>query len=330
MMNQMLNKTQVTDLIKDGKRLILAGDESLLSQLPPGDWIGGTIPYFMGPNGGESTKESIFVTQLPDYVSGFTINKYNDENIHNIYNDAPENGLSLIIIPASSPTHLTFALNSANFKGFATKPLIGWIAGVHLDELSKVKPKVFYGNKLEAIENGAVVFNIELPENKVADIQIINNFNQGEGDTITFPEDGFSTNEAFINGEKVNFANYLTENKIDTKLPLVNDAYGDSINISFQEIDEEANVVKFFAPVFSGTKYKVASPVDNYTSNFAKNIPGSDPGDDVVFTCNCILNYLYADLEGKKTADFTGPITFGEIAYQLLNQTFVFVTIKEV
>ncbi len=330
MMNQMLKKDQVVDLIKDGKKLILAGCETLLSQLPPGDWIGGSIPYFMGPKGGESTNESIFVTQLPDYVIGSTVRKYNDENIHSIYNDAPQNGLSIIIIPASSPTHLTFALNSTNYKGFATKPLIGWISGVHLNKLSVLKPKVFYGPHMEASENGAVVFNIELPENKVADIQIINIFNQGNGDTITFPADGFSAKEALINGEKVNFADYIEKNSIDTKLPLVNDAYGDSINISFQGIDEKERIVNFYAPVFTGTKYKIASPVENYTGNFVQNIPKSDPGDDVFFTCNCILNYLYADLEGKKTADFTGPITFGEIAYQLLNQTFVFATIKEV
>ena len=33
-------------------------------------------------------------------------------------------------------------------------------------------------------------------------------------------------------------------------------------------------------------------------------------------------------LEGKKTGAFTGPITFGEIAYQLLNQTLVYLEVK--
>ena len=48
-----------------------------------------------------------------------------------------------------------------------------------------------------------------------------------------------------------------------------------------------------------------------------------------VFTCNCILNYVYSELEGKKTGTLTGPMTFGEIAYQLLNQTIVYLTIEE-
>ena len=46
------------------------------------------------------------------------------------------------------------------------------------------------------------------------------------------------------------------------------------------------------------------------------------------YSCNCILNYLYGDLEGKKTGGFTGPVTFGEIAYILLNQTLVKLDVK--
>ncbi|WP_439895878.1 DUF6976 family protein [Alloyangia pacifica] len=40
-------------------------------------------------------------------------------------------------------------------------------------------------------------------------------------------------------------------------------------------------------------------------------------------SCNCILNFPYDPLETKRTGDFTDPVTFGEIAYILLNQTMV-------
>jgi hypothetical protein len=50
-------------------------------------------------------------------------------------------------------------------------------------------------------------------------------------------------------------------------------------------------------------------------------------GHQIIFSCNCILNYLYSGLKGKKTAGITGPATFGEIAYQLLNQTMVYLRI---
>jgi len=53
-----------------------------------------------------------------------------------------------------------------------------------------------------------------------------------------------------------------------------------------------------------------------------------DVNDDLEFSSNCILNYLYGELEGKKIKNVTGPITFGEIGYMLLNQTLTFLYIE--
>jgi hypothetical protein len=39
-------------MIADGRTLLLAGDESLLSRLPPGNWIGGTAVNFIASDGG--------------------------------------------------------------------------------------------------------------------------------------------------------------------------------------------------------------------------------------------------------------------------------------
>ena len=52
--------------------------------------------------------------------------------------------------------------------------------------------------------------------------------------------------------------------------------------------------------------------------------------DKVFFSCNCVLNYLYSNLEGKKVGSFTGPMTFGEIAYVLLNQTLVYLQVQDI
>jgi hypothetical protein len=38
---------------------------------------------------------------------------------------------------------------------------------------------------------------------------------------------------------------------------------------------------------------------------------------------------VYPKLEGKKTGDFKGPFTFGEIAYILVNQTLVNLVIED-
>jgi len=43
-----------------------------------------------------------------------------------------------------------------------------------------------------------------------------------------------------------------------------------------------------------------------------------------VFTCNCILNYIYGELEGRQLPGPRGPMTFGEVAYQVLNQTMAY------
>jgi hypothetical protein len=267
------------------------------------------------------------VTELPDYVLGTEVKIYDETNIQNVYDEAPHHGFSVIIIPASCPTHFTFALNAPSFPGFATRPLIGWIAGGALDEQGVV-PKVFDGSHGQALENGAVVMHVELPANKLVEIDIVNIFEQGDGDTLTFLEDGFSATQAMVNGQVKNFGDYLLENSIDTKLPLVADLHGAMINTSFQSINFATRQVNFYAPVFAGFRYKIAKPVGDYVNHFLTEVP-EGIGDNLFFACNCILNYVYAGLENRKTANFTGPITFGEIAYQLLNQTMAYLTIQD-
>ena len=328
MEKKLLSIKETIDLLSQHKSLILAGDESVLSILPKGNWIGGSIPYFIGENGGEFTREKIYVTEIPDYAVTADIKYYDDDTISNIYKDAPTNGFSFIIIPAFSSTHLKFALNAPSFENFASSPLIGWIAGYDLKD-SSGSAKIFSGFEHKTYNNGAIVFNVKLPISKTVDIEIINIFDQGNDDVITFAEDGFFAKKAFINGDEVNFADYLVNNKIDTKHPLVADMYGAKINTSFQSIDEENKIVNFYAPVFNGIEYKIGNPIGNYVQEFLNLMP-HHLENGIYFSCNCILNYLYAGLEGIKTGAATGPITFGEIAYQLLNQTMTYMTIEDI
>lgn len=328
MIKKTVNKNEVIELITAGKKLILAADEKVLNDLPKGQWIAGTIPYFMDADGGKFTQEKVFVTELPDYVASIDVQVYSREALSSVYADAPGNGLSFIIIPATSPTHISFAIDGPNYPEFATKPLIGWISGVFLDELGQTAPKVFNGNTGKNYTDSAVVMHIALPSNKLPQVNIVNLFDRGAGDTITFNEEGFSVKEALVNGKPVNFAEYILGNSIDTRLPLVADMYGARINTSFQSVDETKKVVNLYAPVFQEVEYKIAKPVSDYVTEFNQLIP-KDIGDTVLFSCNCILNYLYAELEGKKTADITGPMTFGEIAYQLLNQTMAYIVIED-
>lgn len=315
--------------IEQGRTLLLAGDEHLLTQLPAGNWIGGSIPHYVAEQQGQSGRDMIHVTELPDCVSGVTIQEYSRESISSVHTDAARNGFSIIIIPASSPTHLEFALHAPRYRDFAIRPLVGWISGVHLDDVGKTTPKVFSGLTRSVLEDGAVVMHASLPPTQAADVGIINIFEQSDGDTIMFLRDGFSAREVLINGVETNLAAYVTERGLDTRLPLVADYYGAMVNVSFQSVDPEQNGVRFYAPVFAGVTYKHAKPIQDYVRQFTSRMP-SKLGPPIVFSCNCILNYLYSGLSEEQAAGITGPMTFGEVAYQLLNQTMVYLTINDI
>jgi hypothetical protein len=121
--------------------------------------------------------------------------------------------------------------------------------------------------------------------------------------------------DAIVNGQRTNLARYIKQHGWDTTLPLVADYNGSAINVSFQVVDADAGVVLIYAPVLPETEYRLAAPVADYPTAFAEAVhaEGMEP---------------YAGLEGKRTGDVTGPMTFGEIAYVLLNQTTVHLAVS--
>lgn len=322
----MLGIEELKRKIARGGYFYVAGAEELLKQLPKGNWIGGTIPLFMTEQGGIQSRDKAYALELPPYITGAEIRVYDEKSLASIYKDAPDNGFSLIIIPASSKTHLSFALNAPRYDEFASSPLAGWISGVPLPNTEKAVPKVFDGRTAEALDDAAVVMHLTLPRGKTAVVGIINIFEPSDGDVLTFPEDGFKAAGVLVNGKRRNFAEYINEKGLDTKLPLVANYGGAMINVSFNEVDAAGGEVRFFAPVFKNVEYRHAKPVGEYLRAFMDQKPGGID-DRIMFSCNCMLNYIHSGLEGKRTIGFTGPVTFGEIAYQLLNQTAVYVEI---
>lgn len=312
--------------ISRGGYFFLAADEGLLEQMPEGNWIGGTIPYFMTEAGGSYSRDKVYALELPSCITGVEIRAYDESSLASVYDDAPANGFSLMIIPASSKTHLSFALNAPKFDDFAASPLAGWISGVPLDEIGKSAPKVFDGRIGRALEDAAVVMHATLPKGKTAIVGIVNIFEPSDGDILTFDADGFAVTEVTVNGKKERFAEYIASKELDTRLPLVTNYGGAMINVSFQKVDHATGEVRFYGPVFKDMEYRHAKPVGDYLDAFIDQKPNGI-GDRIMFSCNCILNYVYSSLKGKSTVGFVGPITFGEIAYQLLNQTAVYVEI---
>jgi len=318
---------EASELIRSGKKMLVAGDESLLAALPRGTWMGGTIPYFMSEEGGLFSRDRVQVTVLPDFVCDVTLKLYDLDEMERIPADYKPNGFAYLVIPAFSKAHQKFAHECSNWPSVFDRPLVGWIAGVDLKDLGKASPMVYNGQTGETSATKAAVMHVDLPPDKFAKANIINLFHQGSGDAITFPEAGFAATDCFINGKKQNFAEYVEAQKINIQQPLVADYMGAMVNVSFQAVDAKAGTVAFYAPVFPGIEYKIADPVRDYETEFRNELDSKNVSP--VFTCNCILNYLYAKLEGKKTGNIVGPITFGEIAYMLLNQTLVYLTFED-
>jgi hypothetical protein len=222
--------------------------------------------------------------------------------------------------------HQDYAQNAPDYQDMFMKPIVGCVSGVHMDDLGKVSPKAVDGRTVTAYADKAVALHASLPDGMVAKPGIVNLFSQGKGDLLTFPEGGFQVRKCLVNGIEASFADYLVSHRIDTRLPLVANYSGAMINASFQAVDAEKGVVSLYAPIFTNVEYRIAAPVTDYVGSFAKALP---KGVKPAFSCNCILNFLYSELEGKVTEGMMGPVTFGEIAYQLLNQTLVYLTVEK-
>jgi len=327
MFSGLVSPAEAAQLIASGRHFTVAADAQCLRDLPAGNWIGGSIPYFVAGDGGQCSREKIFMHEIPVLGGAPTIRLYEPRELPKVYLDGPDNGFSLIIIPAFSQAHSDFASHAPDYEEAFMKPLAGWIAGIHLDDLGKAAPCVANGRTKQVSETAAIVMHVPLPMERAARIEIVNLFRPDAGHTISFPTTGFSAGDCLIDGKPGNLADYLIGTAADTRLPLVADYCGAMVNVSIRSVDREKRRVEFYAPVFAGMEYRLAAPMGDYIQEFTAALPANEKGDNIVFSCNCILNYLYSGLEGRSTEPFKGPATFGEVAYQLLNQTLVYIAI---
>lgn len=326
MKNAMMTVAQASVAIESGKVLVVAGSQESLSQLPKGRWIGGTTVYFMTDTGGCTDRKNLFVTEIDSATSARPV-FYATQDLSTLAQGRCDHGLSVIIIPAFSTAQEEFALNAPRYPGLFEQPLMGWISGVHLDDPETIRPKVFDGATGTFHTDGAMVMHMGLPPHKVADIDILNIFEADEtGDEIVFEAPGFTARTAIVNGHRVDFADYIEATGIDTCRPLVTNYAGTAINVAFQSV-LPGEGVHFYAPVVKGVPYRIARPFPDYVAEFSGRAMGDGTSD---LSCNCLLNYLYSDLESQRTGSYTGPATYGEIAYLLVNQVVVRLGIKDI
>lgn len=333
MNKQLMGLDEVIKEIKSGQCLIVSASEGFISKLPAGNWIGGSTPYSMSNEGGSYSEDKAYIQAIPEYVKNMRVQSYGKDEIQKVYQDAYESGFSVILIPAFTDVLVKFALDGPRFPMFGQKPLIGWVTGARLDVLGKTPAKVVDGTKLTSSADKAIVAHFELPENKFADIGTINIFDiKMDGDVLQFDTDGIEVQNVSVNGgATTSFSQYLIQRKIDLRWPLVGQYHGTMVNSSFYPTDNLGEKVQLFAPVFRGVKYRLsigAGDYNTYLNAFRKKVSQIEHS-KVVVTCNCIFNFLYGDLEGKQLDELNGPFVFGEVAYQLLNQTLVYLTIDD-
>lgn len=319
-----VNLDKAAKLIQQGKILHIAADESLLKQLPKGKWIAGTTPYFITEQGGITCKDKLYVNEIP-YVVDYKTMVYDRNNILDITKDAYPNGITYLIMPYASDVAIFYAKEAPYSDDLFMNPIVGWISGFDLSTDSKAQ--VFDGVTGTSYSDKGVALHICLPDDKVASLGIVNIFSADEKSSkIEFMEDSLSVTSCLVNGKETLLSDYIFENNIDTQLPLVADYNSVLVNVSIKSICQETQTVDLYAPVFAGKEYRFAQSISNYATSFNKHLQELKDVEPF-FSCNCILNYLYGELDGKATPPFKGPVTFGEIAYQLLNQTLVYAEI---
>lgn len=328
MKRQLYTKEEVVGFIKEGKVLVLSADEKMLNDLPKGNWIGGTSSYFMDTEGAVLCTDKIFVDDFTDIATGFKIETYTENSINNIALNTFVNGFIVIVIPTDTEVHSEFALNSLTYKNVFNNPLVGYVAGYDLQRTNeKLSSYVYNGLNQDKITDQAIALHIELPKNKIARAEILNiDTIDKSSPKIQFPRTGFLQSECLIDGKLSNIAEYFNKINYDG-LPIIANNNGALINKDIKNISADAKEVSFYSPIFNDETYFLVNNVDDYQKVFEKRLQIEEL--DVPYSCLCVSFYLRGNLNGKKI-NTEAVFTFGEIAFQLLNKTVVYLEIDDV
>lgn len=325
MKSKLFTLKEATDLIKQGRLLVIAAAEKLLTQLPDGNWIGGSNPYLLGEGGGMYSEEMLYLKDFTDVAIDFKMCSYDASSIANITTDAFENSMIVAVFPAFTEVLTEFSVKSPEFENQYINPLLGWVSGAAFEKMGIESPTVYIGSK-KKFSDKAVALHIQLPSNKVGRIEIVNPYEPGDGDIITFEHDGWTNQECFINGVRTNLYDYL-QKRGDLYLPFVADYSGAMINVAIM-LDNENKKVNWFAPAFKNTEYRTARHVKtDYIQYLTDKV--AHESSELEYSYSCLYNYFNFALEKKPVPGLVGTFTFGEIGYQLLNVSFVYLVIED-
>ena len=329
---------EVNAMIEKGDKLLLAGDAPLLSQLSKGNWIGGSCSRFVEKEGAlTTTREKIFVHNVTKVAAGVKFKVYDAATISGIYDDAFDNGFSVLIMPFFSDVWKEYGVNCSNYSNFANSAVCGWVAVTPLysDYESNDESLVFSGESGMSYPNSGVVMHIELAADKYAEIHVFSPFKPDDDDVIVFEENGQQIEYATINGIRQSFRQYLLHRRIDPsrivgvseRKCLGGNYAGFIMNVAIgaEMADDMDKYVSFGAPVYKDIPYRLAN-MDNmsYCEYENKRFDGN-----IVCSFTCITNSAHPDVFQKHLTHMNGPFTYGEVAYFLLNHATVYVTVGD-
>ena len=329
---------EVNTMIEKGDTLLLAGDAALLSQLSKGNWIAGTTARFIESGKAPGcSRDQIFVHNLTDIVADVKLEVYDASTIPNIYDDAFENGFSVLMMPFFSDVVKEYTINCTEYSNFANRPVCGWISVVSsYSEYEKNDASlVFFGKNGMSYTNEGVVMHIGLSTEKYAEVHVFSPFKPEDDDVIVFEENGHQIENVFINGVKQNFRDYLISQHIDRSQDVVitsnkclaGDFGGFLINVSISMESErdQGKYVAMGAPVYKNIPYRFASTKNVSYENIEDQFDG-----EIVYSITCVNNYVYADVFQQYLTHVNGPFVYGEIAYFLLNNATIYITVGSV
>lgn len=338
-------------MIGAGRVLLLAGAEADLASLPEGCWIGGTVGHFVTPQGGVAAGGLVYYVDFTDIASSAACRRFDAGDIHEISRFYPENGFTILILPGFSRLLGEVALHIMEYDGLYNMPLMGWVSAVALKPLeaeapeevhkaealdapgAQARPKVFAGGPVAQDERAAALY-IGLPEQNFAQLQIANLFSPGAGPEIRFAQPGQDiAGDCLIGGMRGNLARYMAEHNIDPRLPLVADHEGALLNVSILSADAESGRVVFLSPVSPALSYRFAEEITDYEAEFARAAAETEL-ERAAHACICALHFRHAGscaeiFRQRRGPDVIAPVTFGQIAYTVLNQTLACLTIGQ-
>ena len=331
------NVAEVAAMIEKGDTLLLAGDAALLSQLPKGKWIAGATSRFVEKGGAlVTTREKIFVHNVTDVAANVKLKTYDAATLPNIFDDAFDNGFSVLIVPVFSDVWKEYGANCSNYSNFAYRAVCGWVAvaPIYSEYEQNDASLVFSGETGMSYLNEGVVMHIAVPEGKYAEVHVISPFKPDDNDVIIFEENTQHIEYALINGVRQNFRQYLIDRRIgrsqesgvSSRKCLAGDFAGFIMNVSIApetEIDAE-KYVTLGTPVYKGITYRLAN-----RDNMSYENEAMYTDNKIVCSFACITNFSYPEVFQKYLTQMNGPFTYGEIAYFLLNYATAYVTVGD-